>query len=470
MIQYASIVRPPLPAYHSGQLLVKTRETFAEAVSSLALQPGGIATATAGLNALSVYERGGLIKAVRPLSRPRQNGGAPLRLLSSMAIAKDAQDDQLRGVSILETESDAAADSLRLAIAADPHFEFASRIPVRYLLQRPPIARPPASPMAVPPTGTPLWNLLKIQWQQARARQEFQDANQVRVAVLDTGVDDDHPDLQRRVAGYVFAHPDLPVPTSRTDYIGHGTHVSGTIGATVNNNVGIDGICQCQIFVWKIFGDSPTYVPEWNMYSYFVDPVIYRRALNDCVSQSLQVMNLSIGGAGLPDPLEKQLFGQLVANGCLVCAAMGNDRQNGSPTSYPAAIEGVIAVGATSRDDTIANFSNSGNHICISAPGVAIWSTLPTYPGQEGFKASPGPTMGQPILRETDYDAWDGTSMATPHVSGACALLLANKQRITPAIARNVLMSSADKVPGMGGQAFTPDYGAGRLNLYNLLS
>jgi subtilisin family serine protease len=387
-----------------------------------------------------------------------------------MATATDSQDDHLRGVSILELETDAMADSLRLAIATDPHFEFASRIPVRYLLKRSPTTSPAATPMAVPPTSTPLWNLAKIQWQRARARQGFQGANQVRVAVLDTGVDDNHPDLQGRVAGYVFAHPDLPVPTSRTDYIGHGTHVSGTIGATINNTVGIDGICQSQLFVWKIFGDSATYVPEWNMYSYFVDPVIYRRALNDCVSQSLQVMNLSIGGAGLPDPLEKQLFAQLIANGCLVCAAMGNDRQNGSPTSYPAAIDGVVAVGATSRDDTIANFSNSGNHICISAPGVAIWSTLPTYPGQEGFKASPGPTIGQPIPRETDYDAWDGTSMATPHVTGACALLLANKQGITPATTRNLLMSSADKVPDMGGQAFTPDYGAGRLNLFNLLS
>src|SRR6202030_3128779 len=118
----------------------------------------------------------------------------------------------------------------------------------------------------------------------------------------------------------------------------------------------------------------------------------------------------------LPDQAaEGPLFDQLIASGVTICAAMGNDRAYGSPTSYPAAIPGVIAVGATGLDDIVTAFSNRGTHIAICAPGKAIWSTLPTYPGQTGFNAVFGsdgrPQLGSPVGRETNYDAWDGTSM-----------------------------------------------------------
>src|SRR5262249_13114207 len=153
-----------------------------------------------------------------------------------------------------------------------------------------------------------------------------------------------------------------------------------------------------------------------------------------------------------------------LANGTVIVAAMGNERAMGSPTSYPAAIRGVIAVGATNLDDTVANFSNRGNHISLCAPGTAIWSTLPTYPGQFGFEAVPGPggrpIEGRPQRRETDYDAWNGTSMASPHVAAAAALLLA-KGKMNASTVRTQLMRTADKVPGMNVSNFHPDYGAG---------
>ena len=144
----------------------------------------------------------------------------------------------------------------------------------------------------------------------------------------------------------------------------------------------------------------------------------------------------------------------------------------GSPPSYPAAIPGVIAIGATDRIDRVASFSNAGNHISLSGPGVAIWSTLPTYPGQTGFEAEfrNGRLIpGEPERRENDYAAWQGTSMASPHVAAAAALLLANKGRMSGAQVRTRLEETADKVPAMGRADWHIDYGVGRLNLLRLL-
>jgi subtilisin family serine protease len=201
---------------------------------------------------------------------------------------------------------------------------------------------------------------------------------------------------------------------------------------------------------------------------------MYRRALGDCREQGIDVVNLSIGGPGAPDPQEKELFAKLLASGASAVAAMGNDKQNGNLTSYPAAIPGVLAVGATSIDDTVADFSNTGSHIALSAPGVGIWSTLPTYAGQLRFAAELGPNgkpkQGTPFPREKNYGSWNGTSMATPHVTGAVALLLAKNGPMHPKEIREVLQKTTDKVPAMGGSDFHQGFGSGRLNLLRLLS
>jgi subtilisin family serine protease len=187
------------------------------------------------------------------------------------------------------------------------------------------------------------------------------------------------------------------------------------------------------------------------------------------VTKGIQVINLSIGGYGQPDPVEAQLFQTLISHGVSVVAAMGND--NTSRPSYPAAIPGVIAVGATKINDTRSSFSNFGSYIALCAPGSGIWSTLPTYPGQTGFWpvfGSNPPTPEQPMTRETDYASWDGTSMATPHVTAAAALALAKHGNLSPADLKALLMQAVDQVPGMGGRDFTMYYGAGRLNLLKL--
>lgn len=472
-----------LPEHHRGMLILKMRG--ASIVSAPAAGgPAGLGDTfdSTGLSALRHLERAGLVKQMIPLVRQWESREASIAgrlgvvaafggakgLSTSLAVDAGTS---LEGTSIVELERDDDVESLQISLANDPNIEFVSRVPARYLVARAPSRGKRVS--AAPPPASTMWNLEKIQWAKARSLPNFEEATDIRVAVLDTGVDLEHPDLDGRVSGYFFDHPDLPRTSSDRDIIGHGTHVSGTIAASSNNFLGINGICHCQLWIWKIFDDVADYNPALNQFTYYVNPVMYRRALAECLEQGIDVINLSIGGPGRPDPQEQGLLNALLANGTTIVAAMGNERQYGSPTSYPAAVGGVIAVGATRLDDRVANFSNRGNHISISAPGIAIWSTLPTYPGHGGFAAVPGPSgapiEGKAMRRETDYDAWQGTSMASPHVAGAAALLLANKGKMKAASVRTRLTRAADRVAGMGKRKIHPDYGAGRLNLLKLL-
>ena len=478
-----------LPEYHDGLLIVKVRPSVAG--SSFASVTGermlGMRSSP-GLSALAAFERSGLIKRVVSLSRRSEAATKSLGSLSPIASfarsAERAESDPTNpsaGVSLLELERDGDLPDMRDALAADPSVEYVSRVPVRYLAMPvrsretdKPSAGGDAVALGAPPQATSLWNLKKINWQQARSSANFRDATNIRVAVLDTGIDRNHPDLSTRVENYTFQHPDISVPVGEKDIIGHGTHVAGTIAALINNNVGINGICECRLSAWKIFGDNAVFASYDEGFVYFVDPFMYRRALADCLDEKIDVINLSIGGSGKPDPQESQLFKSLLLKGTAIVAAMGNERQDGSPISYPAAIPGVIAVGATGADDRIALFSNRGGHISLCAPGVGIWSTLPTYPGQTGFAAVAGangqPRQGKPFRREINYDSWDGTSMASPHVAAAAALLIAKTGQMSPADVRQSLTEAADKVPAMGGNDFDQDYGTGRLNLLRLLN
>jgi subtilisin family serine protease len=320
------------------------------------------------------------------------------------------------------------------------------------------------------------WNLDTIQWSEARSNSRYIEPQTIKVAVLDTGVDDQHPDMQK-VVRYEHTHPVFgPMKDDEKDIVGHGTHVAGTIAAKIHDS-GLSGICQCQLMVWKIFGNDTVFGSYNTGFVYRVDPLMYRAALAACEQEDVDVVNLSIGGTEPPDTIELDLFAALLAKNIVVVAAMGNERSSGSPISYPAAIEGVIAVGATDNTDAVASFSNRGAHICVSAPGVQILSTLPHYDGQTGFIAqrSPsGPVRGAAKKRPTMAGEWQGTSMATPHVTAACAILQATAKknrgrRLTVSQVRTLLQQNADKVPAMLGANFTDDFGAGRLNLNRLV-
>lgn len=283
------------------------------------------------------------------------------------------------------------------------------------------------------------WGLRAIRWFEAA----IPDASEIRVGVLDTGIDTKHPDLRK--VDVEYHHTSL----SAQDIVGHGTHVAGIIAATANNGVGITGIASCTLAVWKIFPDEPTFG------DFYVDGERYLQALNAVIGAGVKVVNLSIGGTA-SSQTEAILFRRLEDLGITVCAAMGNEYEEGNPTTYPAAYREVFAVGSVAENCRRSWFSNTGRHIDIVAPGSNILSTLPT--------------VRSPYRDETDYASWSGTSMATPHVAAAAALVAARFPDKDAGQIKKHLHRTTTRLPAMKNRAWTPAYGRGLLNLQKTLS
>ena len=214
----------------------------------------------------------------------------------------------------------------------------------------------------------------------------------ITVAVVDTGVDQQHPDL----AGRVLSGTNIaPTTNSVQDDNGHGTMVAGIIAADMNNLRGIAGIApQAKILPVKVLdaGGGGNDVDIANGIKWAAD-------------HGAKVINLSLGGAG-DDPVLDQQVNYALAHDVVVVSAAGND---GSETvGYPAAIPGVIAVSATTHGNALTAFSSYGSRIDIAAPGLDITSTA----------------LGVPPSADT-YATESGTSFASPIVSGVAALVRA---------------------------------------------
>lgn len=221
--------------------------------------------------------------------------------------------------------------------------------------------------------------------------------------------------------------------------------------ARINNGIGISGIANCKLLVWKVFGD-PTKTKDVEY-----DDDAYNTALAAVLDSKARVVNLSVGGYE-PSDTEQLLIKQLVAEGCVVVAAMGNeydDEDNPNPTEWPAAYPDVVAVGAIGQTRRRAAFSNTGRHIDLCAPGEGILSTLPSYTYFE--------------RKETDYAAWPGTSMAAPHVAGVAALLKARYPDRDGAWIRRRLAQKAIKLAAMRGAKFSAAYGHGLVSVRRAL-
>ncbi|MDA0351747.1 MAG: S8 family serine peptidase [Chloroflexi bacterium] len=278
--------------------------------------------------------------------------------------------------------------------------------------------------------------LLWLQWGNFSTNEtdawEITEGAGVVVAVIDSGIDLTHEDLPATVLpGFDVIDGDTDV----TDTSGHGTHVAGTIAAPRNNGLGGSGIAPAaQILPVRACDDivctSETVAAgiEW------------------AVANGADVINISIRGPH--DPLLESATLLALANDIVVVAATGNDYFDGVPI-YPAAFPGVIGVGALTPGREVADFSNTGSFVDVVAPGAEIWSSVPA------------------AVEGVSYRAWNGTSMATPHVAAIAALLRAANPSFTQAQVSARIQATAVDI-GIGG--FDTESGFGAVDAYRALT
>lgn len=267
-------------------------------------------------------------------------------------------------------------------------------------------------------------------------------ASDVVVAVVDSGVDYSHPDLKdRMVDGFDFANRD----DDPVDDHGHGTHVAGIVAAEPDNRRGIAGVSWGASIMPLKACDTEGACGTFDVAA----------ALAFAAVGGARVVNISLSGPHDSCPPELLLAGTLAEQrGVLLVASAGNSAQDGNPVMYPAACDGYVAVGATAQDDRWAPFSEHGDYVDLSAPGVRVPSTLPPGLTITDDPATPG------------YGPADGTSMAAPHVSGLAALLFAQHPEWTPLEVEEHMEATA---VDLGPRGADDRFGAGRIDIARAL-
>lgn len=382
-------------------------------------------------------------------------------------------------------------DDLLSSLMADERLEYAERVPIRKTQQIYQYNHTPNDP----DFGSQ-WHIDQINGKEAMAKfsdcmkgnNNVYDISNVVIAIVDDAIFTDHEDLEDAIwtnpnetnngqdddrnqhiddiNGWDIGDNDNNVnpPTSglcdvQNGHFEHGTHVAGIAAAITDNSDGIASLTG-----------GHEYTPTWPAGAPIIEgtgvtilPVKCGRDNNSpqcgtaifggyhgieyAVHKGANVINCSWGG-NVYNYTEELIVNRAYSQGVVIVAAVGNDGKNldNSPT-YPAAYTNVIAVGATDQSDVKATFSNYGGIVDVMAPGVDIYSSLPTA--------------------LNGYGTLSGTSMAAPIVSSMAAMILALDPSMSPDDVRNVLKLSADNIYSVGGNsAYTDKLGAGRVNAY----
>jgi len=299
---------------------------------------------------------------------------------------------------------------------------------------------------------------------------DLQTGSDIVVAVIDTGLDYNHEDI----VGNVWSNPgEIPgngIDDDNNGYVDddkgwdfvnndndpfddnrHGTHVSGTIAAVGNNGVGVSGVNWSARIMPLKFLDATGAGTTADAIS----------AIEYATMMGARISNNSWGGGAFSQALYDAIQAAGAA-GQLFVAAAGNDGVNTDVTpSYPASydLDNIVSVAATDDNDLLATFSNFGAlSVDLGAPGVDILSTVP-----------PTTTGGPPRFgggTTVSYDTLSGTSMATPHVAGVAALLLAGNGSLDVSGLKAALLASVDPLPSLAGITVS----GGRLNAFRALS
>lgn len=245
------------------------------------------------------------------------------------------------------------------------------------------------------------------------------------IAIIDSGVDPTHPDLfDKLLAGYNFVGDN----TDTHDLRGHGTAVAGAAAAVTNNVEGVAGVAWNNPIMPLVVLNSN------NLASYYdiAQAIIY------AADQGIRVMNISIGGSSSSSTLQNAVNYAWNKGALIFACAMNNST---STPYYPAACTHVMAVSATTSNDTLASFSNYGDWIDIAAPGTSILTS--TNGGGYGY--------------------WQGTSFSSPIAAGLASLILSENSLLTNWQVADIMTENADD---LGEPGFDPYYGYGRVNVY----
>ena len=246
-------------------------------------------------------------------------------------------------------------------------------------------------------------------------------------------------------SGYISAHEDLPEGEISVDGNSiqdtaacswHGSHCTGTIGAVGGNGKGVVGVYPGPVGIRV----ARTFKPFFGFLCLFTYAGDLIGAVQDCLDSGAEITSMSLGGPSYVAAEEIAFEEFFNVDGMLNIAASGNDGPN--TKSYPSGYSSVLSVGATDIADRIASFSSTNNEVDISAPGVDILSTI-----------GPG----------SSYSSYDGTSMATPHVSGAALVLWNKYPTCSNADIRSALEDSAVDLGPVGRDN---SFGHGRLNYW----
>ncbi|WP_084284702.1 S8 family peptidase [Clostridium lundense] len=278
----------------------------------------------------------------------------------------------------------------------------------------------------------------KYQWaitatQSEKAWTLVSQKREIKVAVLDTGIDYNHPDLKNRVLknlGYDFVNED----SDPIDDNGHGTHVSGIIAAEANNKQGICGIVgtlDVKIIPIKVLNKNGE-----------GDSDIIAKGIRYATDQGADIINLSFGCVDKNTDIENALI-YAQDKGVFTVAAAGNDNTDCNIYT-PAGDKESFTVSAVDTRLRKAAFSNYGSNIEVASPGVRVLSTVPNG----------------------NYEAWDGTSMSAPIVSGIAAIIKAENPTLSPAQIKSLLENSSKDILTKGKDIYS---GYGLVNAYTAI-
>ena len=365
--------------------------------------------------------------------------GQPARLLRNL----DPQTELLR----LSERTAAATWAAVAALKNDPRVELVQPNFLRRIFVKPNDEHYPLQWHLPAIKAEPAWDITR-------------GSAQVRIAVIDTGIRKDHPEFSGQLLpGYDFVtdlasagdgggrdgDPTDPGDNKASSSAMHGTHVAGIIGARTDNGKGVAGVCwNCKLVPVRALGVQQGLGDDADI----ADAIKWAAGIAvpgvPANQYPAQVINMSFGGEG-DSPILVQAVQAALAKGAILVAAAGNESRDGAKV-LPAAIPGVITVGATAYSGGRAPYSNWGAVIDVMAPGGHIGEKLPlTYEG-EFVAAGILSTMCYTDNNTCEYRIYEGTSQAAPVVAGVVGLMVSVDPTLTPAKALTFLKQTAKPI------------------------